>query len=298
MRLRRLLTAGALAAVAIGALAPTAGAVTTIRNGGSTGLQLLATKLAQEYKVHTHGAVKVTVTGGGSGAGISAVNAGTFDIGNSSRDPRASDPPGLVFYASLAGAVRHHRQPEEPDQEPHEGPDQGDPDRHDHELVRVGWAGGGSDPGLRPDLDVGHVRVAARRSSPTVRSTRRRRLRSRRTDSTGTAVANHKRGIACVTLAVPDHVQGEGQGRQGRTASPRRFTTPRPGATSTSNNSTSSPRALPTGAPLAYLNWVLSKQTQCNVVSQVRASDREVLIARIHRGRGLHGRAPVPPSLP
>jgi phosphate transport system substrate-binding protein len=66
---------------------------TIIKTGGSTGLQLLATKIANAYK-----GAKVTVVGGGSGAGISGAASGKFDIGNSSRAPGGSDNKALRFY--------------------------------------------------------------------------------------------------------------------------------------------------------------------------------------------------------
>ena len=72
------------AAAMLGAVPASASAV-TIKTGGSTGLQLLAQKLANAYRVQ-HG-VKITVAGGGSGAGIKGAASGKFDIGDSSRDP-------------------------------------------------------------------------------------------------------------------------------------------------------------------------------------------------------------------
>ncbi len=79
-----ILLAAALATLAI---APVAGAQTTkIVTGGSTGLQVLATALASQYVKTTKGKVRVSVSGGGSGAGITGAIRGTFQIGNSSSD--------------------------------------------------------------------------------------------------------------------------------------------------------------------------------------------------------------------
>jgi phosphate transport system substrate-binding protein len=91
-RLRTIALAG-LAVTVVGA--PAAADAAVIKTGGSTGLQLLAQKLATAYQKDK--GVKVTVAGGGSGAGIRGANTGTFDIGNSSRKPAASDPAGLWF---------------------------------------------------------------------------------------------------------------------------------------------------------------------------------------------------------
>jgi phosphate transport system substrate-binding protein len=87
-------TAVALAIAAVG-VAPVAASATTLHTGGSTGLLLLAQKLANAYHSAKH--VTVTVTGGGSGAGIAGANSGKYDIGDSSRAPKAGDPAGLVF---------------------------------------------------------------------------------------------------------------------------------------------------------------------------------------------------------
>jgi phosphate transport system substrate-binding protein len=86
--------AATLAASAV-MIAPAAASATVINTGGSTGFQLLAQKLANKYHQLHH--VTVLVSGGGSGAGIKGAASGKFDIGDSSRDPSASDPKGLWF---------------------------------------------------------------------------------------------------------------------------------------------------------------------------------------------------------
>jgi phosphate transport system substrate-binding protein len=89
----------ATAAILIGAMvvAPVTAGATTIHTGGSTGLLLLAQKLANAY--HAAKGVTVTVTGGGSGAGVKGAASGKYDIGDSSRAPKAGDAAGLYFTA-------------------------------------------------------------------------------------------------------------------------------------------------------------------------------------------------------
>ena len=75
----------------------------TVRNGGSTGMWLLAQLVASSFnKTQGKSGVNIgPVAAIGSGAGISRVFAGQLDIGNSSRDyePDGRDKatPGLVF---------------------------------------------------------------------------------------------------------------------------------------------------------------------------------------------------------
>ena len=89
------LIAGTVAA-AVFAIVPAAGA-TTYSTGGSTGMQVLASALAQAYTTKTGGKARFTVAGGGSGAGIKGAAGGTFVIGDSSRAPAKGDAKGLVF---------------------------------------------------------------------------------------------------------------------------------------------------------------------------------------------------------
>jgi phosphate transport system substrate-binding protein len=70
-------------------------AVPTITMSGSTSVAPLAAKLAQKY-VQNHN-VQFRLSQGGSDIGISDVAHARVDIGNSSRDPKPSDPGGLVF---------------------------------------------------------------------------------------------------------------------------------------------------------------------------------------------------------
>lgn len=105
----RTLIAG-LVAAAVMAIAPIASA-TVFQTGGSTGMFLLAGALANKYH-QLHPGTRITVAGGGSGAGISGVcgtissstcqGSGSFAIGNSSRGPSSGDisgKQGLKFTA-------------------------------------------------------------------------------------------------------------------------------------------------------------------------------------------------------
>jgi phosphate transport system substrate-binding protein len=95
MKKRFLILVAALMAMMV-VTAP-AFAVTKIVTGGSTGLQILGSALAAQYGKDSGGKYRVTVSGGGSGAGQTGASNGTFQIGNSSSDMSSSTPKGLTF---------------------------------------------------------------------------------------------------------------------------------------------------------------------------------------------------------
>ena len=95
MKKRLLILVAALMATMV-VTAP-AFAVTKIVTGGSTGLQILGSALAAQYGKDSGGKYRVTVSGGGSGAGQTGAANGTFQIGNSSSDMSSSTPKGLTF---------------------------------------------------------------------------------------------------------------------------------------------------------------------------------------------------------
>jgi len=98
-RLRRVGLFSALAIVAaVPAAAPAvASAKTTITMSGSTTVAPLAALLARKYLQVCDRCVSFKLLQGGSDIGVADVAAGRVTIGNSSRDPKPSDPGGLVF---------------------------------------------------------------------------------------------------------------------------------------------------------------------------------------------------------
>jgi phosphate transport system substrate-binding protein len=94
----RLRTAALPAALVAAAAAPAAAtAKPTITMSGSTSVAPLAAKLARAYIGSCHHCVQFKLLQGGSDVGVSDVARGRVTIGNSSRDPKPSDPGGLVF---------------------------------------------------------------------------------------------------------------------------------------------------------------------------------------------------------
>ena len=77
--------------------------VPTITMSGSTSVAPLAARLAQKY-VQNHN-VQFRLSQGGSDIGISDVAHGRVDIGNSSRDPKPTDPGGIVFRKIAKDAI-------------------------------------------------------------------------------------------------------------------------------------------------------------------------------------------------
>ena len=98
-RLRRvgLLSALALVAAVPAAVPAMAAAKTTITMSGSTSVAPLAALLARKYLNVCDHCVSFKLLQGGSDIGVTDVAAGRVTIGNSSRDPKPTDPGGLVF---------------------------------------------------------------------------------------------------------------------------------------------------------------------------------------------------------
>lgn len=81
----------------VGVLAPAGANAATITISGSTSVAPLASKLASKY-VKTKGkGTKFKLLQGGSDVGIADVSRGRVTLGMSSRDPKSSDPGGIVF---------------------------------------------------------------------------------------------------------------------------------------------------------------------------------------------------------
>ena len=87
----------ALAAVGAIALPASASAMPVITMSGSTSVAPLASLLARGYLKENKNAVKFKLAQGGSDVGVADVAAGRVSIGNSSRDPKSSDPGGIFF---------------------------------------------------------------------------------------------------------------------------------------------------------------------------------------------------------
>lgn len=98
VRTRRTIAALGAAGVLVAAVPATASAVSTITISGATGSAPLVALLAKKYVKIKPGKVKFKLAQGGGEVGIQDAAAGRVTIGNAARDPRPSDPAGLVFY--------------------------------------------------------------------------------------------------------------------------------------------------------------------------------------------------------
>lgn len=85
--------AGAACAAAALAVAPATAEADTVTMSGSTSVAPLASSLAKAFPGNT----SFRLLQGGSDIGIADVSRGRVDIGMSSRDPKPSDPGGVVF---------------------------------------------------------------------------------------------------------------------------------------------------------------------------------------------------------
>ena len=85
----------------------TAASSTEILIAGSTTVQPVSELLAEAY-MDDHQGVKITVQGGGSGAGVSSTGMGIVDIGAASRDPKSAEMakfPNIVTHKIGGSAV-------------------------------------------------------------------------------------------------------------------------------------------------------------------------------------------------
>src|ERR1700742_4503894 len=97
-----------IAALAMGAalMAPAAAqAKATITMSGSTSVAPLAELLAKRYLSVCGHCVNFKLLQGGSDIGVADAAAGRVTIGNSSRDPKPSDPGGVVFNKIAKDAI-------------------------------------------------------------------------------------------------------------------------------------------------------------------------------------------------
>jgi phosphate transport system substrate-binding protein len=94
-----MLSAAFLAAPSAAAAKP------VITMSGSTSVAPLAALLASKYLKACHHCVSFKLLQGGSDVGVADVAAGRVTIGNSSRDPKPSDPGGLVFHKIARDAI-------------------------------------------------------------------------------------------------------------------------------------------------------------------------------------------------
>jgi len=106
-RIRPLALVAGLAMLASITGASAAQAKTTISMSGSTSIAPLAAKLAAAFNKQPkfRGKVRFTLAQGGSDVGITDVSRSRVSIGNSSRDPKAADPSGIVFNKIARDAV-------------------------------------------------------------------------------------------------------------------------------------------------------------------------------------------------
>ena len=106
--MNRIRLGGVCATVAVigaSALPATAAAKPVITMSGSTSVAPLASLLARAYLKQYPGRVKFKLAQGGSDVGVADVANGRVSIGNSSRDPKSSDPNGIFFNKIAKDAI-------------------------------------------------------------------------------------------------------------------------------------------------------------------------------------------------
>ena len=105
MNRNRALGACAVAAILAACLPATASARPVITMSGSTSVAPLATLLIKKYLRLYPNRVTFKLAQGGSDIGVADVAAGRVTIGNSSRDPKPTDPGGIFFNKIAKDAI-------------------------------------------------------------------------------------------------------------------------------------------------------------------------------------------------
>jgi phosphate transport system substrate-binding protein len=101
--LKKVILAAAMATMMMGATAMASGSLSL---GGSSSVYPLAQKLTTQYNVaNSANPITFTVLSSDSGTGITGVAAGTYDIGDASRNLKSTDPAGLVATTICQDAV-------------------------------------------------------------------------------------------------------------------------------------------------------------------------------------------------
>ena len=103
---KRVAAVAAIGGLAVPAAAPAvAAAKPTISLSGSTTVAPLAALLIKRYLTACNHCARFKLLQGGSNIGVSDVAHGRVSIGDSSRDPQAGDPGGLVFTPIARDAI-------------------------------------------------------------------------------------------------------------------------------------------------------------------------------------------------
>ncbi len=105
IRIRQLGVCATAASILTMSFAGSASAAPVITMSGSTSVAPLAALLAKAYIKKYPGKVKFKLAQGGSDVGVADVAAGRVSIGNSSRDPKPTDPGGIFFNKIARDAI-------------------------------------------------------------------------------------------------------------------------------------------------------------------------------------------------
>lgn len=245
-------------------LIPSAGATTAIRTGGGSVFQLFGTVLAQHYnKVKPD--VTITVVGGGSGAGISGAARGTFDIGNSSRDKLATDPPSLKFTPIGREAFAIVVNPKNPIRNLTHAQIKGILTGQTTTWGAVGWSAGGPIQ-VYSRIPTSGSYVNCKRFFTDTQEFAENAPQLASHGITRVDIARDKRGIGCIALSYLTTAQGTIRGVPIAGIAPTRRNAVA-GRYPFLNDLYFVTNGEPSGPVAEYIQWVLSKEAQCTVMA-------------------------------
>jgi phosphate transport system substrate-binding protein len=245
-------------------LVPSASAATVIRTGGGSVFQLIVSALAIDYKKVKHD-VTITVVGGGSGAGIVGAARGTLDIGNSSRDQLPSDPPGLKFTAVGREGYAIVVNPKNPIRNLTHAQIKAILTGQTTSWSAVGWPAGGPIQ-VYSRIPTSGSYVNCKRFFTDSQEFAANAPQTASHGITRVDIGRDKRGIACIALSYLTTARGtiKGVAIDGIAPTLRNAIG---GRYHYLNNLYFVTNGEPSGPVADYIQWVLTRRTQCTVMA-------------------------------
>ncbi len=266
-----------------------ASAKPTITMSGSTSVAPLAALLAKKYLTACGHCVNFKLLQGGSDIGIADVAAGRVTIGNSSRDPKPSDPGGLVFNKIAHDAVCIVTNNVEPVAGHRPGRCPGDLRRQRPQLgQRPGLASERHDRRHRPHPRLRYPGRLPEDLHGLDQGLRRRQPEGVQRPRPAVGQVRPERRSATSRCSSPGPARDPLQGRR-----LHRCATRSPASTAACATSTWSPAARPRAPAKAWISWITHSSAAASIIATEWVPLQLVAATRLASDRAAEGTAPT-----